>query len=139
LRRMNSITGQPKNACILDASSVRESVDCYFSSPVSEPHRCTCCDPHGPAEVIPISGTPWVKNPAQESGEYPYAARLLPSRAIVAAGSGFQEVRVVGRDTLLPIARVPMDSVVQTLDTILDGRYIGAGCSSGTVAIIGLA
>lgn len=112
-----------------------------LDSPIYSPEnrRCTCNDADGPAEIIPISGPVWVRDKAQESGEYPYAARLLPSRAVVAAGSGFQEVRVVGRDTLLPIARVPMDSVVQTMDAALDGRYIGAGCSSGTVAIIGLA
>lgn len=32
-------------------------------------------------------------------GEYLYAARLLPSRAIVCGGSGFNEVRVFNRDT----------------------------------------
>ncbi|CAL8082657.1 unnamed protein product [Calicophoron daubneyi] len=103
------------------------------SSPISVEYN------GGPAEVIPISGSPWVDDPAKECGEYPYAAKLLPNRAVVAAGSGFQEVRVVGRDTLLPIARIPMDSVVQSMDAVLEGRYIGVGCSSGTVAVIGLA
>lgn len=93
----------------------------------------------GPVEVIPISGSVWVPDRSKESGEYPYAARLLPSRAVVAAGSGFYEVRVVGRDTLLPIVRVPVDSVVQSMDAILEGRYIGVGCASGTVSLIGLA
>ncbi|THD24888.1 Coronin protein crn1 [Fasciola hepatica] len=153
MRTMNSNTGKMRNfqccasgpgpneissgiGAVRIASPTLDS-PCPGLSP--EPGRCTCNDPTGPAEVIPISGPLWIKNKAQESGEYPYAARLLPSRAVVAAGSGFQEVRVVGRDTLLPIARIPMDSVVQTLDTILEGRYISAGCSSGTVAIIGLA
>lgn len=97
------------------------------------------CNTASPAEVIPISGPAWVPTPSMDHGEYPYAARLLPSRALVVAGSGFHEVRVVGRDTLLPIVRVATDSVVQCLDTILDGRYVAAGCSSGTVALIGLA
>lgn len=55
----------------------------------------------GPAETISVSGECWCDEPWHSQGEYLYAARLLPSRAVVAGGSGFQEVRVVGRDTLL--------------------------------------
>ncbi|VEL37688.1 unnamed protein product [Protopolystoma xenopodis] len=57
----------------------------------------------GPAEVIPASGCPvWESSPAQGMrGEYPYSARLLPCRALACGGSGFRELRVINRDTLL--------------------------------------
>ncbi|VDL89064.1 unnamed protein product [Schistocephalus solidus] len=93
-----------------------------------------------PAESIPVAGVPtWDKKPNDDQGEYLYAAKLLPSRAVVCGGSGFKEVRIVHRDTKLPILRIPMDSVVQTLDTVLEGRYIATGCASGSITISGLA
>ncbi|KAF6770520.1 hypothetical protein AHF37_10684 [Paragonimus kellicotti] len=158
---MNSITGKQRTVQFNHQSSPRRSQNtddgdstvlgslasscgantksaASLKSPTSG-HLTAVEQQHGPCEVIPIAGSVWVSDQAKDSGEYPYAARLLPSRAIVAAGSGFHEVRVIGRDTLLPIARIPMDSVVQSMDTILDGRYIGVGCSSGTVSLIGMA
>lgn len=104
---LTSSTGKARKDAACRSSDIGglgvPSTDLDLPSPIysSEVRRCTCNDADGPAEIIPISGPVWVKNKAQESGEYPYAARLLPSRAVVAAGSGFQEVRVVGRDTLL--------------------------------------
>nr|VZI32963.1 unnamed protein product [Spirometra erinaceieuropaei] len=93
-----------------------------------------------PAESIPVAGVPtWEKTPNEDQGEYLYAAKLLPSRAVICGGSGFKEVRIVHRDTKLPILRIPMDSVVQTLDTVLEGRYIATGCASGSITISGLA
>ncbi|KER22262.1 hypothetical protein T265_09592 [Opisthorchis viverrini] len=124
-----------RNSIVTDEPTENKPLSGHAGAAVEAPQP----RPGGPAEVIPISGSVWVSHPSKENGEYPYAARLLPSRAVVAGGSGFHGVRVVGRDTLLPIARIPMDSVVQCMDTILEGRYIGVGCSSGTVSIIGLA
>ncbi|VDD77197.1 unnamed protein product [Mesocestoides corti] len=93
-----------------------------------------------PAETIPVSGVPdWYRHSSQDRGEYLYAARLLPSRAIVCGGSGFNEVRLVNRDTKHPILRIPSDSVVQSLDSVLEGRYIAFGCASGSITIAGLA
>ncbi|CDS41636.1 wd40 repeat [Echinococcus multilocularis] len=92
-----------------------------------------------PAECIDVVEP--VKGQSRDGGggEYLYAARLLPSRAIVCGGSGFNEVRVVHRDTKLPIIRIPTDSVVQTIDSVLEGRFIAIGCASGSITIAGLA
>ncbi|VDN13093.1 unnamed protein product [Dibothriocephalus latus] len=93
-----------------------------------------------PAESIPVAGVPtWDKKPNDDQGEYLYAAKLLPSRAVICGGSGFKEVRIVHRDTKLPVLRIPMDSVVQTIDTVLEGRYVATGCASGSITISGLA
>ncbi|VDM34589.1 unnamed protein product [Hydatigera taeniaeformis] len=72
-------------------------------------------------------------------GEYLYAARLLPSRAVVCGGSGFNDVRVFNRDTKMAVIRIPTDSVVQTIDSVLEGRFVAAGCTSGSITIAGLA
>ncbi len=55
-----------------------------------------------PVESIPVSGTPdWHTTTNHDQGEYLYAARLLPSRAVICGGSGFNEVRIVHRDNKL--------------------------------------
>ncbi|VDK32332.1 unnamed protein product [Taenia asiatica] len=92
-----------------------------------------------PAECIDVADV--VKGQCKDAGggEYLYAARLLPSRAIVCGGSGFNEVRVFHRDTKMPVIRIPTDSVVQTIDSVLEGRFIAIGCASGAITIAGLA
>ncbi|KAL5102974.1 hypothetical protein TcWFU_006931 [Taenia crassiceps] len=92
-----------------------------------------------PAECIDVADI--VKGQCKDAGggEYLYAARLLPSRAIVCGGSGFNEVRVFHRDTKMLAIRIPTDSVVQTIDSVLEGRFIAIGCASGAITIAGLA
>uniref|UniRef100_A0A0R3TE45 PRKCSH_1 domain-containing protein n=1 Tax=Rodentolepis nana TaxID=102285 RepID=A0A0R3TE45_RODNA len=52
-----------------------------------------------PAETIPVGNSKELLCGDGASGEYLYAARLLPSHAVVCGGSGFREVRVVSRET----------------------------------------
>ncbi|KAM3174879.1 hypothetical protein ACTXT7_009613 [Hymenolepis weldensis] len=52
-----------------------------------------------PAETIPVENSTEVLCGDGASGEYLYAARLLPSRAVICGGSGFREVRVMSRET----------------------------------------
>lgn len=52
-----------------------------------------------PAETIPVGNSTEVLCGDGASGEYLYAARLLPSRAVICGGSGFREVQVMSRET----------------------------------------
>nr|CAH8863900.1 unnamed protein product [Trichobilharzia regenti] len=136
-RVLTSSTGKAKTFHLHsnNPSSLMDIGDYSKSNP-----PLSCRNPQeGPAEVLPMSGSVWGEHGMGDSGEYLYAARFLPCRAVVAGGSGFRQIRVIGRDTHLPIVRIPTDSVVQTIDTALDGRYVSAGCSSGTVTLIALA
>ncbi|KAM7534820.1 hypothetical protein Aperf_G00000113815 [Anoplocephala perfoliata] len=81
-----------------------------------------------PAEIIPIAPS----THHHPSAEYLYSAHFLPNRAVICGGSGFNEVQVM-------LVSIPVNSAVQTLDTVLEGRFVGVGCANGSITIAGLA